>query len=84
MTRAKAIATVEAHLPSLPTDRLEVLADVVTSWSQPLVFANLPAEERRALDEALDSLDRGEGELIDLVEAELRAKVKAAVERGVP
>lgn len=78
MTRAEAIAEIQAKLRRLPDDRLVALADVVSAWSEPSVFSGLSAAERAALDEAVDSLDRGEGVDLDTVEKALDEKLKAA------
>lgn len=78
MNRAEAIATVESAIDNLSDERLEMLADVVRSWSGNTVFSSLPERERQALDEAFQSLDRGEGVLLDTVDASLEARLKAA------
>ena len=78
MTRTEAIAEIQAKLGRLPDDRIAALADVVRTWSQPTVFSGLSARDRADLDAAIDSLDRGEGIDLDVVDASLEAKLKAA------
>ena len=63
-------------IKTLSDERLHVLADVVKSWSRPSVYSSLPAEERGKLDDAVDSLDRGEGVALETVGAELEALLK--------
>ena len=77
MTRAQAISTVEAELPSLSDERIELLAAVVKAWSNPTVWSTLSPGERAKVDEALASLDRGEGIQLEDVEAELNALLAA-------
>lgn len=77
MTRTEAIAEIQAKLDRLPDDRLAALADVVRSWSRPTVFSQLSAHGRAALDEAVDSLERGEGIDLDAVDTSLEVKLKA-------
>ncbi len=78
MTRTEAIAEIQAKLGRLPDDRIVALADVVRTWSQPTVFSGLSAADRADLDAAVDSLERGEGIDLDVVEAAIEAKLTAA------
>jgi hypothetical protein len=78
MTRSDAISAVEARLQSLSSEQLSALAEVIDSWSEPTGYSRLPDEERVLLDEALDSLDRGEGVDLETVVAKLDAKLIAA------
>ncbi len=78
MTRIEAIATIEAQLDRLPDEQLAALAEMLQTRSRASVFSSLAAADLAALDAALDSLDRGEGIDIDIVEAEYEAKLKAA------
>ena len=71
MTRAQAISTVESELPSLSDERIELLAEVDKAWSRPTLWSTLPLDERAKADQAVDSLDRGEGTPLADVEAEL-------------
>ena len=73
MTRAHVISTVEAKLASLSDERVALLAEVVQSWSSPTVWSTLLAAERAKVDQALDSLDRGEGIPLASVEADIEA-----------
>lgn len=78
MTRTEAIAEIQAKLGRLPDDRIVALVDVVRTWSQPTVFSGLSAADRADLDAAVDSLERGEGIDLDVVEAAIEAKLTAA------
>ena len=73
MTRTQAISTLHAKLPSLPDERIELLAEVVQAWSQQSVWSSLTKAEQAEADQALDSLDRGEGIPLEDVESELDA-----------
>lgn len=78
MTRREAITEIEAKLDCLPDDRLLALANVLRLWSQPTTFSGLSPADRAALDDAVDSLDRGESIGLDAVDASLEFKLKAA------
>ena len=75
MTRRETITAIQAKLDRLPDDRLLALADVLRSWSQP---TTLSRADRDALDDSVDSLDRGEGIDLDAVDAWLEVKLNAA------
>jgi hypothetical protein len=78
MSRHEAIATINAKLGVLPDEQIEALAGMVQSLSEGSVFASLSKADRAALDDAVDSLDRGEGIELATVDAELEAKLRAA------
>jgi hypothetical protein len=48
-------------ITTLPDERVFVLNEMVKSWEQPTVFSTLPPEEVQKLDDAIASMDRGEG-----------------------
>ena len=78
MTRTEAITKIQSSLGTLPDAQLAALADMVQSWSKPTVFSTLTPAERADLDAAIDSLVRGEGVDLDIVDAAIDAKLKAA------
>lgn len=78
MTRTQAMATVQATIDKLSGERVQLLADMVQSWTEPTVFSTLPATEHAKLDAAIDSIERGEGIPWDAVKADLDARLKAA------
>lgn len=78
MTRHEAIARIQSKLAALPDEQLEALAEMLSGPSPVTLYAALTAEERRELDEGVDSLDRGERIDLDEVERRLDARLKAA------
>ena len=78
MARNETIAEINATLERLPDDRLNDLAALATAWTRPTVYSTLDEAERNAIDDALDALDRGEGETWDTVKDKLNAKLKTA------
>ena len=61
MTRKQAINQINATLERLPDKRLEALAELAETWTQPSIYSSLSELERAEIDAALDDLDRGEG-----------------------
>lgn len=78
MTRTQAIATVQSTIGTLSDDRVQLLADMVQSWSKPTVYSSLPDPDRAELDAAIDSVERGEAISWTSAQAELEKKLKAA------
>jgi hypothetical protein len=70
MPRTETIARINAALERLPDDRLEDLASLAAAWTRPTVYSTLSDADKRAIDDALDALDRGEGESWDLLRTE--------------
>ena len=78
MTRTEALAVIQATLPSLDDDHVDVMLAMVKSWSGASVFDTLPGGEKAKIDRALDRLDQGQSVSSDIVFANLAAKLKAA------
>jgi hypothetical protein len=78
MARNETIAKINATLERLPDDRLDDLAVLAAAWTRPTAYSTLSDADRVAIDEALDALDRGEGETWETVKDGLDAKLKAA------
>ena len=78
MTRAEAIDLIQAKLPTLADERVEVLAELARAWGGPCVYESLPDTEKAAIETALDELDRGEGIPWNAVRHDLDAKLKKA------
>ena len=77
MSRPDAIAQIRASIESLPTVRLEALAELAGAWSRPTVFSSLTEAEKAEIEAALDALDRGERVSWAEMKAELDRKLKA-------
>ena len=78
MTRTEAIDLIQAKLPTLADERVEVLAELALAWGEPCVYESLPDIEKAAIETALDELDRGEGIPWNTVKHDLEAKLKKA------
>jgi hypothetical protein len=78
MGRIEAIAAVQANLDTLSDERVELLAQLIETWSAPSVFSTLPPADRAALDASIDQAERGDVISWDSVKARLEAKLKAA------
>ena len=83
MARTEALAVIQAALPSLDDQHVDVMLAMVKSWSGSSVFDVLPEGEKAKIDRALDRLDRGESVPSDTVFANLAAKLKAAPGQSV-
>ena len=77
-TRKQAIAQIHATIERLPDDRLETLAELAETWTEPSVYSSLSSAEKSEINAALDDLDRGEGIDWKLVKSKLDAQLKAA------
>jgi hypothetical protein len=82
MTRSEAIARIAANAEQLNDEQLEGLAALTAALVGPSVYSELSAEEKAALDAALDRLDRGEGIPGEDVFARIDARIAAAKARA--
>jgi RNA polymerase-interacting CarD/CdnL/TRCF family regulator len=82
MTRSEAIAQIAANAEQLNDEQLEGLAALTAALVGPSVHSELSAEEKAALDAALDRLDRGEGIPGEDVFARIDARIAAAKARA--
>ena len=78
MTRTQAIEQIRAKLDTLPDDRIEMLADVLSAWGKPTVYSTLNDAGKADVDAALDELDRGEGIPGEQVFSEMHRRIAAA------
>jgi Mg/Co/Ni transporter MgtE len=78
MTRTQAIAQLAADLGQLPDERIEVLAELARTWTEPTVFSRLSPKDQASILEAFASVERGEGLDYAAVKANLQAKLRAA------
>lgn len=78
MTRADALSIISKTLPSLDDERVEFVAEMIKSWSEPSVFVRLPVAERAKIDAALDRLDNGQTVAAEAVFDRIAAKLKDA------
>ena len=78
MSRTEAIALIQAMLPSLDDARVSAVAEIVTSWKAPSVYASLPDFHKARIDAALDRLDHGNGISSEKVFSALAARLKTA------
>ena len=78
MNRTEALAVIQATLPSLDDQHVDVMLAMVKSWTGASVFDTLPQGEKAKIDCALDRLDRGDSVPSDTVFANLAAKLKTA------
>ena len=76
MTRSEAIDLIQAKLPTLADERVEVLAELARAWGGSCVYESLPDTEKAAIETALDELDRREGIPWNAVRLDLDAKLK--------
>lgn len=77
MTRHEAIARIQSKLGTLPDEQLEALAEMLSGSSPVSVFSLLSEDQRRALDEGVDCLDRGETIDLDTFERRMDEKLAA-------
>ena len=78
MSRAQALAEIEAVLPTLADEHVLALADLARRWQEPSVYSTLSQAERAEIDAALDRLDRGEGGPGDAALDRIDARIAAA------
>ena len=57
MTRTEAIDLIQAKLATLADERIKVLAKLAQAGEAPCVYTSLPANEKAAIETALDELD---------------------------
>ncbi|MFM9942241.1 MAG: hypothetical protein ACKVP7_22385 [Hyphomicrobiaceae bacterium] len=82
MTRTKAIAEIEAVLPTLADEQVQALADLARRWTEPSVYSTLSAKGRAEIDAALDRLDAGQGVPGATVLDRIDARIAAAKRSG--
>jgi len=78
MTRLETLSKITSKIAALDDERMAVLAELLQSWSEPLVYPNLPSAEKAKIEAALDRLDRGEGRPAEDVFAALQECLTAA------
>jgi len=78
MTRLETLTLIGNKIAALDDERMEILADLLQSWSEPLVYSSLPQTEKTKIDAALDRLDRGERRTAEDVFAALDARLTTA------
>ena len=78
MSRNQTIDKINATLERLPDERLETLAEIAESWTQPTVYSSLGDDERAEIEAGLNELDRGDGVAWPAVKSALDAKLKTA------
>lgn len=78
MTKHDVIDRIAQGMTRLDDEKLEDVARYIEHLAGGSVYATLPAAEKRKIDEALDSLDRGEGVPGEQVFRALRARIDAA------
>jgi hypothetical protein len=78
MNRTQAIDLIVAMLDTLPDDRIEVIAEVVTTSNKSTVYSTLSDAGKADVDAALDELDRGEGSPGEQLFSEMHQRIAAA------
>ena len=79
MTKTETISLIQATLPSLPEDRVDIVAAMLKTWSEPSVYDRLPQHERDKIETALDRLDGGQSVSAETVFSDLAAKLQPTV-----
>ena len=79
MTKTETISLIQATLPSLPEDRVDIVAAMLKTWSEPSVYERLSQHERDKIEAALDRLDGGQSVSAETVFSDLAAKLQPTV-----
>lgn len=84
MNRTEAIAQIAGAIDQLDDEQLSGLAELTRGLVGPSVYSTLPESEKRAIEEAVARLDRGEGISGPQVFSDLRQRIASARTRRQP